>query len=92
MYERMRTKDRGTLTQLSPPGNPFQVARWSGASPGETEAESHARVQAMQEAVKTSKEIDEWLLESKKALDKRKKAVKVLLLGGSTSPLDVASP
>ncbi|KAF9530777.1 heterotrimeric GTP-binding alpha subunit [Crepidotus variabilis] len=81
----MRSREGGTLTQYAPSVNPFQQPRWSGASPDETEEEAHARVLAMQQAVKTSKEIDAWLLEGKKAFERRKKAVKILLLGQSES-------
>jgi len=81
----LRSKDNNKLLQFSPPANPFQLPRWSGATPGETEEEAHARVQAMQAAVKTSKEIDMWLLEGKKALERRRRAVKILLLGQSES-------
>lgn len=49
--------------------------------PNETPSEREKRVQAQCEALRVSKEIDERLLESKKILDSRKKATKVLLLG-----------
>jgi hypothetical protein len=49
--------------------------------PGESEEETTARVQLLQEAVKRSKEIDEKLQETKKVLDRRSKAVRILLLG-----------
>lgn len=39
------------------------------------------RVKSWQEAVKRSKEIDESLLETRIVLERRKKAVKILLLG-----------
>jgi len=77
----LRSKDK---SQFAGPVNPFQVSRWSGARPDETEEEAHARVQAMQDAVKTSKEIDQWLLEGKKALERRRRGVKILLLGVSS--------
>ena len=62
--------------------NPFQSSCWTGERPDETEQEARDRVLAMQEALKRSKEIEAWLLEEKKILDKRRKAVKILLLGG----------
>jgi hypothetical protein len=40
------------------------------------------RLEQQQEATRVSREIDEGLLESKRAYEKRKKAIKVLLLGG----------
>lgn len=49
--------------------------------PGETEEQAAARVKAFQEAVKRSREIDDSLQETKKLLEQRKKAVKILLLG-----------
>jgi guanine nucleotide-binding protein alpha-1 subunit len=49
----------------------------------ETPEERALRLEAMQEATRVSREIDESLLESKRAYEKRKKAIKVLLLGGS---------
>lgn len=56
--------------------------------PNETPSEREKRIQAQCEAIRISKEIDESLLESKKVLESRKKATKVLLLGKSycTSP------
>ena len=67
----------------SPPTafNPFYV-RWSNAPlPGESEEQVTVRVKSWQEAVKRSKEIDESLLETRIVLERRKKAVKILLLG-----------
>jgi len=61
--------------------NPFYV-RWSNAPlPGESEEQVTVRVKSWQEAVKRSKEIDESLLETRIVLERRKKAVKILLLG-----------
>ena len=68
----------------SPTMNPF-YARWSSSPmPGETEEQASARVKTLQEAVRRSKEIDEGLQETKKVLERRKKAVKILLLGITT--------
>ena len=79
---------RGTLSStrseglMAPPQvNPFQSSSWTGERPDETEQEAQDRILAMQEALKRSKEIEAWLLEEKKFLDKRRKAVKLLLLG-----------
>ena len=41
------------------------------------------RLEQQQEATRVSREIDESLVESKRAYDRRKKAIKVLLLGES---------
>jgi len=63
------------------PFNPF-YARWSNAPlPGESEEQAIVRVKSLQEAIKRSKEIDESLLETKIVLERRNKAVKILLLG-----------
>lgn len=65
----------------SSPSNPFH-ARWAATPmPGESEEQTAARVNLLQEAVKRSKEIDENLQEAKKVIDRRKKAVRILLLG-----------
>ncbi|EKM74867.1 hypothetical protein AGABI1DRAFT_47251 [Agaricus bisporus var. burnettii JB137-S8] len=64
----------------SSPSNPFH-ARWAATPmPGESEEQTAARVNLLQEAVKRSKEIDENLQEAKKVIDRRKKAVRILLL------------
>jgi len=49
--------------------------------PNETAEEKRERLARQQEAQRVSREIDEGILESKKLLEKKKKAVKVLLLG-----------
>lgn len=49
--------------------------------PGETLEEKAERLQRQQEAIRVSREIDAGILESKKAMERRKKAIKVLLLG-----------
>lgn len=49
--------------------------------PGESEEQAATRVKLLQEAVKRSKEIDDSLQETRKVLERRKKAVKILLLG-----------
>lgn len=41
------------------------------------------RLHAMHEATRVSREIDESLQESRRAMERRKKAIKVLLLGAS---------
>ncbi|KAJ7593133.1 G-protein alpha subunit [Mycena floridula] len=51
--------------------------------PDETEQERAVRVRTSRDAQKKSRQIDESILESKKILDRRKKAVKILLLGQS---------
>jgi guanine nucleotide-binding protein subunit alpha len=65
------------------PINPFQIPLWTGEKPNETEEEAEARTSATQEAIKTSKEIEAWLLEEKKVMDRRRRAIKILLLGQS---------
>ena len=49
--------------------------------PDETDNERAQRVHEEAEAARISQEIDESLLEAKKFIEKRKKAIKVLLLG-----------
>ncbi|KAF7358532.1 hypothetical protein MVEN_00904100 [Mycena venus] len=52
---------------------------------GETPDQRAVRIAAAQNAEKTSRQIDEALLQSKKMLDKKKSDVKILLLGQSES-------
>ncbi|PPQ67438.1 hypothetical protein CVT26_007232 [Gymnopilus dilepis] len=75
----MKSREKGKLSS-SPPTNPYEVARWSGATESETEEEAQIRIQAMQEAANRSKGIDLMLQEGKKELDRRRKGVKILLL------------
>ncbi|KIM43926.1 hypothetical protein M413DRAFT_17870 [Hebeloma cylindrosporum] len=65
--------------------NPFQQAKWTGAKPNETEQETQARVQQMKAALNESRRIDQQLQEGRKTLERRKKAIKILLLGQSES-------
>lgn len=51
--------------------------------PNETLAERQARIAQQQEAAKISKDIDDAIEKSRKLFEKRKKAIKVLLLGPS---------
>ncbi|KAJ7040577.1 G-protein alpha subunit [Mycena alexandri] len=53
--------------------------------PNETEEEKVARLEAAREATRVSRTIDVGLAESKKALERKKRAVKILLLGQSES-------
>ncbi|KAG1771924.1 guanine nucleotide binding protein, alpha subunit, partial [Suillus placidus] len=53
--------------------------------PNETAEEKCERIAHQQEAQRVSQDIDEGILESKKLLDKKKKAIKVLLLGQAES-------
>lgn len=77
-----RSKDQSP-SPPPPPPNPYKVSRWTGASVTETEEEVERRLQAMQDAIVVSKRIDMMLQESKKDLDRRRKGVKILLLGTS---------
>jgi hypothetical protein len=54
--------------------------------PDETEDERAQRVHEQAEAARVSREIDEDLQEAKKLIEKRKKAIKVLLLGRFLTP------
>ena len=51
--------------------------------PDESPDDRALRIQRQQEAQRVSSEIDESIQESKKAFDRRKKAIKILLLGKS---------
>ncbi|KAJ7078987.1 G-protein alpha subunit [Mycena crocata] len=53
--------------------------------PNETEEEKAVRLEAAREATRVSRTIDAGLAESKKALERKKRAVKILLLGQSES-------
>jgi hypothetical protein len=52
----------------------------------ESHDEKQARIAQQQEAARISREIDDAIEKSRKQLEKRKKAVKVLLLGASPAP------
>lgn len=84
---RMTTKFRSKRAPVDPSGHrdahedPLSQAMMPPKD--ETPEERALRLEAMQEATRVSREIDESLLESKRAYEKRKKAIKVLLLGGS---------
>lgn len=68
MVYRKRATQPSTLP--SNPSNPFDV-----------DPEAYARFHNAQEAAATSRKIDTWLLEGKKAFERRRKGVKILLLG-----------
>jgi hypothetical protein len=59
--------------------DPFTQAMQPPAN--ETPEQSAERQRAMQEAREISRKIDEGIMEDKKALERKKRAVKVLLLG-----------
>jgi hypothetical protein len=65
------------------PPNPF-VQRWATTLPTDSREEAHAKEVAFQKAQKISREIDEKLSESKKVMEKKRKAAQILLLGAST--------
>jgi guanine nucleotide-binding protein subunit alpha len=65
--------------------NPF-TERWAATSPSDTREEALSKEMAFQNAQKISRQIDEGLLESKKVMDKKKKAAQILLLGAYTKP------
>ncbi|KAJ7758012.1 G-protein alpha subunit [Mycena metata] len=70
---------RASLGSIDPLNIPLQPP------PNETEEEKVARLEAAREATRISRTIDVGLAESKKALDRKKRAVKILLLGQSES-------
>ena len=53
--------------------------------PGESDAQKAARLDAAREAVRVSKGIDAGLAETRRMLERKKRAVKILLLGQSES-------
>ncbi|KAH7886654.1 G-protein alpha subunit [Phlebopus sp. FC_14] len=76
---------RPSLEKLS---NRTQEDAWSSSfrpSPNETLQEKMDRISKQQEAARISKEIDDTIEKSKKILEKRNRAVKVLLLGQAES-------
>ncbi|PBK61171.1 G-alpha-domain-containing protein [Armillaria solidipes] len=60
--------------------NPFHGPTNLPGPPNETEEERTRREQESQDAQRISREIDEHLLETKKMLERRKRAIKMLLL------------
>lgn len=76
---------RSSLDRFSPINlKPIQDDAWSSIfkpPPNESVEEKRDRIARQQEAQRVSREIDEGILESKKLFDKKKKAIKVLLLG-----------
>ncbi|KAJ2920508.1 hypothetical protein H1R20_g16585, partial [Candolleomyces eurysporus] len=80
----MKSKEKGS-SRSDKSSNPFLAKQWNGSNPNETEEEAQTRVRQLQEAQRVSKEIDHNLSETKKALEKRRRGVKILLLGQSES-------
>ena len=76
----MKSKEKGS-SKPEKSSNPFLSKQWNGSNPNETEEEAQARLRDLQEAQRVSKEIDHSLVESKKAMEKRRRGVKILLLG-----------
>jgi guanine nucleotide-binding protein subunit alpha len=76
----MKSKEKGS-SRSDKPSNPFLSKQWNGSNPNETEEEAQARLRQLQEAQRVSKEIDHSLGETKKAMEKRRRGVKILLLG-----------
>lgn len=79
----MPHRDKGVkLTAVAIPGNPFTDTPLSPTSflPDANDV-GHEDETALQESQRISREIDDRLVESKKAWDKKKKAPQILLLG-----------
>ncbi|KAK0202281.1 heterotrimeric GTP-binding alpha subunit [Desarmillaria ectypa] len=66
-------------------GNPFHGPANLPGPPDETEEQRANRLKELQDAQTVSREIDEHLLETKKMLERRKRAIKMLLLGQAES-------
>jgi guanine nucleotide-binding protein alpha-1 subunit len=84
---RRKGKERAVLDQSVE--NPFIVRL--KAPVGETEEERIRRVRALQDAQRVSREIDESLQEAKKQLDRRRRGIRILLLGACSTSLQVYS-
>lgn len=78
-------KDKLKLGGSFSPGNPFLTQQQSHLRE-QADGEGPESARSLQEAQRISREIDESLQETKRALEKKKKAVRILLLG-SPSPL-----
>lgn len=94
MAQTLKPRPRSAVERFTPL-KPVQDDAWSNLfkpPPNETAEEKRERLMFQQEAQRISREIDESILESKKLLEKKKKAVKVLLLGTliTTTRLTVA--
>ena len=85
----MKSKNKSNQDKSDDSTNPFHLTKWTGARSDETEQEAQARVQQMNAAVKESKRIDLQLEEGRKALERRRRAIKILLLGSSSSSLSL---
>ena len=66
-------------------GNDDPLTRALLPDPGESEEERIHRIEKFNEAQKVSREIDAEILESKKTFEKKNKAIKILLLGKSST-------
>ncbi|KAJ7069115.1 G-protein alpha subunit [Mycena amicta] len=70
---------RSSLSSVDPLSIPLQPPA------NETETEKQTRLDAAREATRVSRAIDAGLVETKKALERKQRAVKILLLGQSES-------
>lgn len=77
----LRTKERIMHKSSNQSTNPFHFKTWNGGHPDESEEEAQLRLKQLHDAQKISKQIDSSLGEARKAMEKRKKGVKILLLG-----------
>jgi hypothetical protein len=75
LYSSMLRPPRTSQSSYDPLSGPLQPPE------NETEEEKALRLEAAREAVRVSRTIDASLAESKKAMDRKKRAVKILLLG-----------
>ncbi|KAJ3782383.1 heterotrimeric GTP-binding alpha subunit [Lentinula aff. detonsa] len=77
---KLKQKQRATMESSE---NPFIVAFRAPAN--ETEDERIRRVRALQDAQRVSRQIDESLQETKRILERRRRATRILLLGQAES-------
>ncbi|KAJ3980891.1 heterotrimeric GTP-binding alpha subunit [Lentinula detonsa] len=77
---KLKQKQRATMESSE---NPFIVALRAPAN--ETEDERIRRVRALQDAQRVSRQIDESLQETKRILERRRRATRILLLGQAES-------
>jgi guanine nucleotide-binding protein alpha-1 subunit len=85
-----KTTHRAPMTYLERYDDPLSLVL--RPPPNETPEEQTRRVDAQQEALRVSREIDAVLAEDKKAFERKRKATKLLLLGAYPAVSPVPPP